>query len=264
MFCGVILMSVCVSIPTGFADEGKTDRPESVRDRGSEQTENRLRDGDRERGGLRDGDRFQSMRDRMQQRRPDGQGMGGPFSGRPGAGEGQRGPAAIPMFRALDRNGDDSIDAGELDLAIASLRTLDRNNDGKLTMQELLFAGAGQMGMARPDMAQRPDMEPRPGTAGRRPEGDRPGMTPGQMPSVEQMFTQLDRNGDGSIDKDEAPGRLAENFGRADQNGDGKIDKKEMEDARQKMASMGQRDGRSQQSSDPAGGTRPRRPETEE
>ena len=232
------------------------------------------RDG-RDRAGRADGDDYRERAERFRDSRgpaADGRqpptmrrdGQGGPRGpgdqrgqgGPRGSGD-QRGPMAIPMFRALDRNADGRIDAGDLDLAVASLRTRDKDKDGQLTVQEMFSQGPGQMGLGMG----RPGMDPR----GRGPEGDRPGMGPGQMPSVEQMFSQLDRDGDGSISKDEAPGRMAENFDRIDSDGDGKASKEELQVARQRMMSMGQRGGRDGrgQSNDPAGGTRPRRPESE-
>ena len=158
------------------------------------------------------------------------------------------------MFRALDRNGDGRINPDELDMAVASLRTLDKDKDGQLTIQELFPIGPNRMG--------------RPGTGGTamgRPEGNRPGAGGRQMPSPEQMFSQFDRDGDGTISKSEAPDRLAQNFDRVDADGDGKLTSDEINRVRQQMMRAGGRgrDGRGQ-SDEPAGGTRPRRPEAEE
>ena len=59
---------------------------------------------------------------------------------------------------------------------------------------------------------------------------------PGEMPSVEQIFQQLDKNGDGKLTKDELPERMAQFLMRADTNGDGSITKDELMEARKKMA----------------------------
>jgi len=43
----------------------------------------------------------------------------------------------MPLFKALDANGDGVIDAKEIANAPAALKTLDKNKDGKLTSDEL-------------------------------------------------------------------------------------------------------------------------------
>tara|TARA_R110002049_G_scaffold2750_4_gene21950 strand:- start:112211 stop:113044 length:834 start_codon:yes stop_codon:yes gene_type:complete len=259
-WCGAILL--CAVVTPAFADDGDDTKPEAVRD-GEYRRPNALRDGGPREGGprdrdQRDGQRFRGLRERMQQGRPDGQ-AGGRFD-RPGDGMRQGGGlATIPMFRALDRNSDGRIDAAELDMAIASLRTLDKNGDGELTAPELLPFGSGG-GMAQKDGAERMG---RPG--GGRPDGGRPGLGQGQGFSIDQIFTQLDRDGDDVLSQDEMPERLAANFDRVDQDGDGKVSKDEMRVARDRMMQMGQRGrGGRPESDEPAGGTRPRRPESEE
>ena len=75
---------------------------------------------------------------------------------------------------------------------------------------------------------------PRPDGEGRgpRPEGDRPaprgeGAPAGGRFNPEEMWKQLDKDGDGGISKEEAPGRMKENFDTIDANKDGKIDREE-------------------------------------
>ena len=53
-------------------------------------------------------------------------------------GEGKQGRKHhSPLLKALDTNGDGSLDATEMANAPAALKTLDKNNDGKLTAEEL-------------------------------------------------------------------------------------------------------------------------------
>ncbi|HXJ74713.1 MAG TPA: hypothetical protein VNM37_17800, partial [Candidatus Dormibacteraeota bacterium] len=68
-----------------------------------------------------------------------------PMGQRPGA----RSPTS-PLTTALDANGDDTIDAWELENASALLRKLDRNGDGKLTPDELLPAPRENGGIGAP------------------------------------------------------------------------------------------------------------------
>ena len=96
----------------------------------------------------------------------------------------------------LDRNGNGKLEPEEIDLAVASLRKLDKNKDGNVTWEEI---GGSQ-------------------------RSDRP-----QGSSRQPNFSDLDKDGDGKISKEEAPERMKERFDRIDQNGDGFIDAKEQE-----------------------------------
>ena len=108
------------------------------------------------------------------------------------------------LIGALDLNGNGKLEPGEIDLAVASLRKLDRNKDGEITREEL----GGQSGSDRP--------------------GGSPGQRPGQRRGMPN-FSELDKDGDGKISKEEAPERMRERFDQMDQNGDGFFDKKEQE-----------------------------------
>ncbi len=66
---------------------------------------------------------------------------------------------------------------------------------------------------------------PRPDGEGRGPRPD--GAPAGGRFNPEEMWKQLDKNGDGSISKEEAPGRMKENFDSIDTNKDGQIDREE-------------------------------------
>ena len=51
---------------------------------------------------------------------------------------GGRKPPEMPLFKALDANGDGVIDAAEIANAPAALKKLDKNGDGKLTRDEVM------------------------------------------------------------------------------------------------------------------------------
>lgn len=108
------------------------------------------------------------------------------------------------LIGALDLNGNGKLEPGEIDLAVASLRKLDRNKDGEITREEL----GGPSGTGRPGGA--------PGQGG----GQRRGMP---------NFSELDKDGDGKISKEEAPDRMKERFDQMDKNGDGFFDKAEQD-----------------------------------
>ncbi|MFO1007343.1 MAG: EF-hand domain-containing protein [Planctomycetaceae bacterium] len=94
----------------------------------------------------------------------------------------------------------------------------------------------------------------RPGFGGPRPEGG-----PGGRFNPEEMFKRMDKDGDGTLSKEEAPGRMKEHFDEIDTDKDGKLTKDELKAHREKR--MNERGGR------PGGegpdGPRPGRPEGE-
>jgi len=79
-------------------------------------------------------------------RKPEGQGSAGPGAGAAAGGpeaqprrqEGGHQPPRPPIDLALDVNGDETIDAGEIANAPALLKKLDINGDGKLSREECL------------------------------------------------------------------------------------------------------------------------------
>lgn len=184
--------------------------------------------------------------------RPEGGPQRGGERGGPRPGGGERGGEGGPLMRALDRNGDGSLDQFEIDMAVVVLRRMDRNEDGKVTGEELAATpGREGQGPGRPGPGGAP--QARPG-GGRGPGPD--------------MFSRIDSDGDGKISKDEAPDRMAERFDEIDTNGDGFIDKEEQEKLiqmlRQRFQQGNQRPGGRPDPGAGEGGTdRPRRPRSE-
>ena len=88
--------------------------------------------------------------------------------------------------------------------------------------------------------ARQPDAKSKGGKAGAKPGG--------KSPNPSQLFTSLDANGDGKLEKSELPSALRGHFARVDRNKDGFVDKSEFAPAAAAMKSMG---GGKKQGADP-------------
>lgn len=99
------------------------------------------------------------------------------------------------LIKALDTNGDGTIDANEIANAPAALKTLDKNGDGQLTIEEYIGPWATNT--------------PPAGSNGRR-------------PPVPPIVKALDVNADGTIDATEIANASAALL-TLDKNGDGKL-----------------------------------------
>ena len=165
---------------------------------------------------------------------PDGKRPENPQTRRPGDAPRPGSGQAPAFFRELDQDGDGALSRGELERAATLLEKLDRNGNGKLEIFEL-FAGRGNGSPeGRPDAnstgrPQRPGNQPpqegrRPTEGGPAKDGrpQRPDGSNDRSPA-QQGFGQLDKNADGFVSRDEATGRLKENFDRIDKNGDRKL-----------------------------------------
>jgi len=164
-------------------------------------------------------------------------GLGAPPQGGPGGRGGHRGGRSHPKFPllvALDVNGDEILDAGELTGARAALLTLDQNGDGKLTREEYLPARpegeGGAPGMGGPGGEGAPEFgapkgESSPETGGRGGKGGRGG---GRN---HPLVKALDANGDGILDAGEIA-RASSALKSLDANGDGLLSGEELHPAR--------------------------------
>ncbi len=134
------------------------------------------------------------------ERQPGAGGPGGQGGGAPRGPGGPGGPggmmARLPVFKALDKDGDGALSAEEIAGASAALITLDKDGDGKLSAEEI-----------------RPVMQPR-------------GETPGQV--AHRTFESFDKNTDGKITADELPERTKAMIERADANKDGAVTEEEL------------------------------------
>lgn len=123
-------------------------------------------------------------------------------------------PATPEEFlQRFDRNGDGFLVPSELPEALAKgFSAADRNSDGKLDRQEI----AGLLGAMK---------SAGPGPAGKF--------------SVDLLLKQFDTDGDGTISKAEAKGRIADTFAQIDRNSDGKLDRDELRAVVQRMEAAG-------------------------
>lgn len=165
---------------------------------------------------------------------------------RPGSPDG---PPRGPRFlRLIDSNRDNRLSPEELTQITARFAELDDNGDGYLDIRELFGAPPQNRGDrpqmdARPRDNRSPDARPqdrprRPAADTETPSGNSPRRANSSTPrgsrrfDLDAIFQRLDRNGNQSIDRDEAIGRLKENFDRVDANNDGRISQQELKNAR--------------------------------
>ncbi len=232
--CIAIFLVMVLFLPAAMLRAQKDDAPRERSadvpregDRGPRDTEPRPR-------GPRDGDRVTDPdRPREPSRPPRGDGPfpggpGGPFPGGP--------PHPLLMFFDLSRDGE--LSAEEITGAGDVLKSLDRNKDGKLTREELM----PPRGFDGPPPGFGPPVDgPRPATPGDGPRGfgdfarRRPGEAAPADPAVVERIMSRDKNGDGTLDRDELPQPMHRLFDTGDANGDGKLSKAEVEQALQKL-----------------------------
>lgn len=92
---------------------------------------------------------------------------------------------------------------------------------------------------------------------GRRPDGPGPGGPGGAGPALDEVFGRMDKNGDGSVDKQEytefSQKEIESRFSRTDGNSDGKLSKDEIREGLERMRNM----MRGPQGGPPGGGRGP-------
>jgi hypothetical protein len=104
------------------------------------------------------------------------------------------------LLHVLDRDGDQTLSAGEIDLAVVSLRALDKNGDGSISAPE----------MTRQPRAESPP-EPAEGAGEQLPDSDGDGkITAADLgPGLKPHFAEFDANGDGELDAAEQQKAMA-------------------------------------------------------
>jgi Ca2+-binding EF-hand superfamily protein len=128
------------------------------------------------------------------------------------------GPPPSRLLAVLDANRDGVLSTAEMQSAAAALLSLDANGDGRVTFEEL---------------------RPAPGTegpreGGRRGRGGDAGPEAGAAPALSpadlsDTLMAFDRNGDGTLNRDEVSERFRGLFDRADANNDGILTKDELQ-----------------------------------
>ena len=112
------------------------------------------------------------------------------------AGQGETGNMLIV---ALDRDFDGALSQNEIDLSVVSLRALDRNGDGSVEAEEMTRAAKGEQPPASeppaPQPAGHPELQDRDGD-GKITESD-------LGPNFKSHFAEFDKNGDGELDATE-------------------------------------------------------------
>ena len=129
---------------------------------------------------------------------------------------------------------DDGVQTRDEAMARADARfdKMDANKDGKLTPDEMRLARP----MGGPD-------GPPPPADGAAPPPPPPAGAGGPGGPGSRMFSMLDANGDGTIDRNEYRALAARRFDRMDTNKDGKIDAAERQAARDARGMRGPRGG---------------------
>jgi Ca2+-binding EF-hand superfamily protein len=109
-----------------------------------------------------------------------------------------------PMFQAIDANSDGEISETELKRAVTALKKLDADSDGKITLEEASPQGG-------------------------------PGGPFGDANAMIDRWMENDANGDGKLQVDEVPERMAWMLQGADQNNDQAVDRAELEQVMGRM-----------------------------
>lgn len=153
-------------------------------------------------------------------------------------------------FAKMDANADGYVDSTEIEQAAEKVRDGMRRvagEDGRPSGFRKPGTGGGEGGFRRPP-GDKPEGAPRPEgdqPSPPRPEGDRP-MPPGGPggPTInpKEIFGRMDKNADGSVDKNEylefSKQELEGRFARMDQNTDGKVSEEELSEGIERMRSM--------------------------
>lgn len=179
-------------------------------------------------------------------------------------------------FSKMDANSDGSISKAEVEELAGKMRGMRREGEGRPEGNSRRPEGGDGVRPRpegdRPDNAKPEGFRPRPDGEknqappnGDRPEGfRRPGGEGGPPPGgggamMGEMLKRMDKDGDGSVSKQEFIANNEEHFNQMDENKDGKITKEEMEAAARRMREMmGGGQGGPRRPEGEGGGVRPR------
>ena len=155
-------------------------------------------------------------------------------------------------FAKMDINSDGYVDQAEIATVAEKMREGMRNRGSGEGGERRPGGEGGEGGFRRPpgdrpEGAPKPEGERPPGApspeGGRRPEGGPGGPGgPGGAIMIDEVFGRMDKNSDGSVDKEEyvafSQQEIEGRFARADENTDGKLTKEEMKAGMERMRNM--------------------------
>jgi Ca2+-binding EF-hand superfamily protein len=155
------------------------------------------------------------------------------------------------LLLTLDTNGDGQWDRDEFSRLVKLFDKLDSDHDGRVNSRELFGD------RSTPNNGDRPASRQSRSRNSRESDAPRPNTPTRQRSTASTPFLirRLDRDQDGKISKDEAQGRLRENFEKLDTDGNGFLNPSEI----QKAASDRNRPQRSTRSEPGRETDRPRR-----
>ena len=145
-------------------------------------------------------------------------------------------PSGVGVFQHYDKNSDGKVTRDELSNAQAFAR-YDLNKDGVITLEEYRQVTGGKVTT--------PPAPPTP------PTSPTPTEDTGERARAEQMFTALDKNGDGVLMEDELPPQ-AKRLTAIDRNKDGRITKEEAIETLMRFSKRGAQPAPDEASSEPA------------
>ena len=131
----------------------------------------------------------------------------------------------MPLFEALDADGDRTISGAEIEAAVAALKGLDGDADGTITREELRPKPPGGAPAAPKDESYEavpPVVAPPAGEDG---QGAMPRRPKHPMPSP--LMATMDRNRDGKLSTEEVS-QAPESLAKLDRNEDGELSPREL------------------------------------
>lgn len=119
----------------------------------------------------------------------------------------------------------------------AMFKNADKNHDGKVTLEEARALSGEKFAAADANKDGQLEPEEMRALGARMGKGDRAGRGQGRGhgQGQGQGLKRLDKDGNGTISKEEAPPRLKDHFDEVDTNKDGQLDREELKAAREKL-----------------------------
>lgn len=160
--------------------------------------------------------------------------------GKPGDGKKKKGPRGPRpgmqggLIKELDKDGDNMLTLEEVKGLKKAFQKLDKNQDGKLNLSEL---------HGRPSQGKRPGKQgAKPGEGkGKNKKGNNKGDKPDIAARGKKLFERFDKDANGTLSKEEAPGPMKKRFDKIDADGNGEITLEEFKEAAPKRDGRGKK-----------------------